>query len=216
MVDICLLGCGGGMPMPFRSLSSTILNFKGRKILIDCGEGTQVSMKIAGTGFKDIDLICITHCHGDHIVGLPGLLATIGNSGRIQPLTIIGPSGITEVVNGLRVIAKYLPYEINIIENPKEVKFDINKEKLELSKENGQLILSCLDVEHSSPCLGYSFYFKRDRKFSLEKAEENNVPKVLWNKLQKGNNEKIIYDGKTYKKEMVLGEERRGIKLSLI
>ena len=56
MVDICLLGCGGGMPMPFRSLSSTILNFKGRKILIDCGEGTQVSMKIAGTGFKDIDL----------------------------------------------------------------------------------------------------------------------------------------------------------------
>ena len=216
MVDICLLGCGGGMPMPFRSLSSTILNFKGRKILIDCGEGTQVSMKIAGTGFKDIDLICITHCHGDHIVGLPGLLATIGNSGRIQPLTIIGPSGITEVVNGLRVIAKYLPYEINIIENPKEVKFDINKEKLELSKENGQLILSCLEVEHSSPCLGYSFYFKRDRKFSLEKAEENNVPKVLWNKLQKGNNEKIIYDGKTYKKEMVLGEERRGIKLSLI
>ena len=207
MVDICLLGCGGGMPMPFRSLSSTILNFKGRKILIDCGEGTQVSMKIAGTGFKDIDLICITHCHGDHIVGLPGLLATIGNSGRIQPLTIIGPSGITEVVNGLRVIAKYLPYEINIIENPKEVKFDINKEKLELSKENGQLILSCLEVEHSSTCLGYSFYFKRDRKFSLEKAEENNVPKVLWNKLQKGNNEKIIYDGKTYKKEMVLGKK---------
>lgn len=216
MVDICLLGCGGGMPMPFRSLSSTILNFKGRKILIDCGEGTQVSMKIAGTGFKDIDLICITHCHGDHIVGLPGLLATIGNSGRIQPLTIIGPSGITEVVNGLRVIAKYLPYEINIIENSKEVKFDINKEKLELSKENCQLILSCLEVEHSSTCLGYSFYFKRDRKFSLEKAEENNVPKVLWNKLQKGNNEIIIYDGKTYKKEMVLGEERRGIKLSLI
>ena len=216
MVDICLLGCGGGMPMPFRSLSSTILNFKGRKILVDCGEGTQVSMKIAGTGFKDIDLICITHCHGDHIVGLPGLLATIGNSRRIQPLTIIGPSGITEVVNGLRVIAKYLPYEINIIENPKEVKFDINKEKLELSKENCQLILSCLEVEHSSPCLGYSFYFKRDRKFSLEKAEENNVPKVLWNKLQKGNNEIIIYDGKTYKKEMVLGEERRGIKLSLI
>ena len=216
MVDICLLGCGGGMPMPFRSLSSTILNFKGRKILIDCGEGTQVSMKIAGTGFKDIDLICITHCHGDHIVGLPGLLATIGNSGRIQPLTIIGPSGITEVVNGLRVIAKYLPYEINIIENPKEVKFDINKEKLELSKENCQLILSCLEVEHSAPCIGYSFYFKRDRKFSLEKAEENNVPKVLWNKLQKGNNEIIIYDGKTYKKEMVLGEERRGIKLSLI
>ena len=105
MVDLCLLGCGGGMPMPFRNLSSTLLNFKGRKILIDCGEGTQVSMRIVGWGFKSIDVICITHCHGDHIVGLPGLLSTIGNSGRIEPLTIIGPEGITEAVNELRVIA---------------------------------------------------------------------------------------------------------------
>ena len=69
MVDIALLGCGGGMPMPNRFLSSTIINYKGRKILIDCGEGTQVSMRILGTGFKSIDLICITHGHGEHIVG---------------------------------------------------------------------------------------------------------------------------------------------------
>ena len=82
MVDLCLLGCGGGMPMPFRNLSALLINFKGRKILIDCGEGTQVSMRIIGWGFKSVDVICITHCHGDHIVGLPGLLATIGNSGR--------------------------------------------------------------------------------------------------------------------------------------
>ena len=98
MVDISLLGCGGGMPMPSRFLASTLINYKGKKILIDCGEGTQVSMKILGTGFKAIDLICITHGHGDHIVGLPGLLATIGNSGRVEPLTIIGPDGIKNII----------------------------------------------------------------------------------------------------------------------
>ena len=77
------------MPMPNRFLSATLLSYKGRKILIDCGEGTQVSMRICNTGFKTIDVICITHIHGDHIVGLPGLLGTIGNSGRTEPITII-------------------------------------------------------------------------------------------------------------------------------
>ena len=216
MVDLCLLGCGGGMPMPFRNLSATLLNFKGRKILIDCGEGTQVSMRMVGWGFKSIDVICITHCHGDHIVGLPGLLATMGNSGRIEPLTIIGPEGITEAVDGLRVIARYLPYEVNIIENPKEVNLNVTKENIEIVETKGQIKINVLEIDHSSPCLGYSFYFKRDRKFSLEKAEKNNVPKVLWNKLQKGQEEIILYEGKEYKKEMVLGDERRGIKLSLI
>ena len=105
MGDLCLLGCGGNMPMPYRNLSATLLNFKGRKILIDCGEGTQVSMRMIGWGVKSIDVICITHCHGDHIIGLTGLLSTIANSGREKPLTIIGPEGITEVVKGLTVIA---------------------------------------------------------------------------------------------------------------
>ena len=111
---------------------------------------------------------------------------------------------------------RYLPYEVNIIENPKEVNLNVNKENLDVVNENGQIKLSTLEVDHSSPCLGYSFYFNRDRKFSVEKAEGNNVPKVLWNKLQKGNEEFIIYKGREYKKEMVLGDDRKGIKLSLI
>jgi len=203
MVDISLLGCGGGMPVPNRFLSSTLINYMGRKILIDCGEGTQVSMKILGTGFKAIDIICITHGHGDHIVGLPGLLATIGNSGRVDPLTIIGPVGIEEIIKGLRVIVPYLPYEIKIIENPRDTITLI---------EN--ISISTLELDHSAPCLGYSFYIKRKPRFDLEAAMTNNVPKILWNKLQKGEN--IIHEGREYEPNMVLGKERRGIKFSLI
>lgn len=200
--------------MPTRNLSATLINFKGRKILIDCGEGTQVSMRLVGWGFKSLDVICITHYHGDHIVGLPGLLSTIGNSGKTNPLTIIGPSGITDVINGLRVIAQYLPYDINIIENPTYISFDLTNQGIIVNNESGQIDLQMLELDHSSPCLGYSFYFKRDRKFNLKKAEENNIPKIFWNRLQKG--EKIIHEGKEYNKDMVLGEERRGIKISLI
>lgn len=203
MVDISLLGCGGGMPVPNRFLSATLINYMGRKILIDSGEGTQVSMKILGTGFKSIDIICITHGHGDHIVGLPGLLATIGNSGRVEPLTIIGPDGIEDIIKGLRVIVPYLPYEINIIENPRDTITLI---------EN--ISISTLELDHSAPCLGYSFYIKRKPRFDLEAAMTNNVPKILWNKLQKGEN--IIHEGREYEPNMVLGKERRGIKFSLI
>jgi ribonuclease Z len=208
MVDLLLLGCGGGMPMPNRFLSATLLSYKGRKILIDCGEGTQVSMRISNTGFKTIDIICITHIHGDHIVGLPGLLGTIGNSGRTEPLIIVGPEGISDTINKLRVIASWLPYEIYIIENPKE--------PLETNKYiNLDVQILTIELEHSSPCLGYSFYFKRQHKFDVEKATQNNVPKILWGRLQKGE-EKINLEGIEYTNEMVLGNERKGIKISII
>ena len=214
MVDIALLGCGGGMPIPERYLSSLLINYQGRKILLDCGEGTQVSMKMLGWGFKTIDIICITHGHADHIMGLPGILLTIGNSGRTMPITIIGPAGITNIIKGLMVVAPYLPYDLNILENPQQplkVQCSTNINNTS-SEEFHDLIISTLELDHSTNCLGYSFYFRRKPKFNLENAIANEIPKMFWNRLQK--NETVINKGKTYLPSMVLGSERTGIKLS--
>lgn len=218
MVDIALLGCGGGMPAPQRFLSSLLINYKGRKILIDCGEGTQVSMKMLGWGFKSIDMICITHLHGDHVFGLFGLLSTVGNSGRTEPITIIGPEGIMDFMKALRIVLPYVPFDINVIEASKErLKIKVQKDGMNVMKsQNGfsEIEISAIELEHSIECLGYSFYFDRRPKFDVDAAEKNNIPKRFWSRLQK--NETIIDEGKIYLPGMVLSEKRRGIKLSFI
>ena len=207
MIDLTLLGCGGNVPMPNRFLSSLFINYKGRKMLIDCGEGTQVAMKKYNCGFKTIDLILITHLHGDHIIGLIGLLQTMGNSGKTDDLTIVGPVGITDAMNAIKVLVEYLPYRVYVIENPKE-KFSLEHDILK------DIDISTIDLEHSTECIGYSLYFKRKAKFDRQKAMSNEVPQILWKKLQE--QDTVIYNDKTYYSSIVLGDERKGIKLSFI
>lgn len=216
MVDLTLLGTGGCMPLPDRNLSAAFFNYKGHKILIDCGEGTQVSMKKARTGFKNIDVICITHWHGDHIIGLPGILSTIGNSGRLEPITLIGPVGIKNIVDSMRIIVPYLPYDLNIIEcEEAEIGFKCTNEGLiVINDENKDIKISTMKAEHSIPCIAYRFDIIRKAKFDVEKAIKNNVPKGIWSSLQK--NDSVEFEGKVYKNDMVLGEERKGIRISFI
>lgn len=206
MVNLTLLGCGGNVPLPNRFLSSLFMNFNGRKILVDCGEGTQVSMKMNGCGFKDIDLICITHTHGDHIIGLIGLLSTMGNSERKKPVTIVGPVGIKEAMDAIQVLIT-LPYKLNIIENPKGIFSLVDPILSDLSIET-------IELEHSTECIGYNFYFARHPKFNVEKAQQNNVPRKYWNMLQKGMT--IMDEDVNYTPDMVLGDDRKGIKISMI
>ncbi len=220
MIDIAFLGTGGNMPLPHRFLSSLLISYKGRKILIDCGEGTQVSMRMLKWGFKSIDLILITHEHGDHILGLPGLLSTIGNSGREEPVTIIGPAGIKKIIEGLLLSIKYSPFDIQIVEvGEQTLALDFTEEGVSIREgmENDDfcdLIISTLELDHSVACLGYSLYVPRKPKFSVDKANANGVPKEIWKKLQNGKS--IVYEGVYYEPGMVLEGKRRGIKISYI
>ncbi|MDP4180156.1 MAG: ribonuclease Z [Bacillota bacterium] len=204
MLDICLLGTGGMMPLPERWLSSVLLRYNGKMILTDCGEGTQIIMRKAEWGFKEIEAICLTHYHADHVSGLPGLLLTIGNSGREENLVIIGPKGLKNLVECLTVISPQLPFGIELIEIE-------NNKGCEIL-QNG-VIVEYLSVDHNIPCFSYSFNIKRQGKFDPERAKKEGIPQRFWSMLQRG--EIIKDDGRTFLPEMVLGEERKGLKVSI-
>lgn len=157
MLDVCLLGTGGMMPLPYRWLTSLLVRYNGSSLLIDCGEGTQIAIKEKGWSFKPIDVICFTHYHGDHISGLPGLLLTMGNADRTEPLTLIGPKGLERVVNSLRVIAPELPFQIKYIEitQPEQI-FEMNGYRLKAFR-----------VNHNVTCYGYTMEIDRAGKFDV-------------------------------------------------
>ena len=201
MLDVCLLGTGGMMPLPNRWLTSLMLRYNGSGLLIDCGEGTQVTIRQKGWRVHGLDVICFTHYHGDHISGLPGLLLSMGNAQRTEPVTLIGPRGLTKVVNALRTIAPELPYELNFIElTEKEHTININGYEI-----------CAFRVNHNVVCYGYVVKINRAGKFMPDKAKELNIPIKYWSVLQKG--EVVEFDGEVFTPDMVLGDERKGIKL---
>lgn len=212
MLGVTLLGTGGSIPLPNRYLSSALIEYKGRKILMDAGEGTGVSIREIHSGFKNIDVICITHLHGDHVIGLQGILGTISNTGRKDPITIIGPEGIKDVMKGFRVIMPWLSYDINIIENPNPLNsIVINNEYI-----HGELSISVLPVLHTRPNFAYRVDLKRSPKFNVQKAIENNVPRQIWKKLQLSESDYIVFNGNKYYKKMVLGDSRDGLRVSWV
>ena len=201
MLDVCLLGSGGMMPLPYRWLTALMTRYNGSSLLIDCGEGTQIAIKEKGWSFKPIDIICFTHFHGDHISGLPGLLLTMGNAERTEPLTLVGPKGLERVVSALRVIAPELPFPIRFIE------LSGAEEELRL----GGYVIRAFRVNHNITCYGYSLEIERAGKFRLDRALELGIPKPFWNKLQKG--ETVEDGGRIYTPDMVMGERRKGSKV---
>ena len=202
MLDICLAGTGGMMPLPYRWLTSLMLRYEGSQILIDCGEGTQIALKKRGWSFKPIDIICITHFHADHISGLVGLLLTMGNAERTEPVTMIGPRGLEKVVNSLRIVAPELPFPIEFIE---------------LSEPSATItvrdyVITAYKVQHAIPTYGYAVEIPRAGRFQVERAQALGLPVTYWSRLQKG--ETVEFEGETYYPEMVMGPPRKGLKVA--
>ena len=204
MLDLCLLGTGGMMPLPYRWLTSLMLRYNGSSLLIDCGEGTQITIREKGWSFNPIDIICITHFHGDHISGLPGILLAMGNAERTEPLTMIGPKGLEKVVRSLRIIAPELPFEIRFIE--------LTSPQQQI-RMNGYVI-DAFRVNHRITCYGYSISIERTGLFDVQRAKEQQIPLQYWSRLQKG--ETIQTEEKTYTPDMVLGPARKGIKICYV
>src|SRR5215212_11013301 len=109
MIDFLLLGTGAMMPLQGRWLSSLLVRCEGQITLFDCGEGTQIPWRTSNWSFRQTGAICLSHLHADHVAGLPGILHSLANSDRTEPLSIYGPVETSFVVEGLRRIAPHLP-----------------------------------------------------------------------------------------------------------
>lgn len=201
MLDLCLLGTGGMMPLPNRYLTSLLLHYNGHSVLIDCGEGTQIALRKHGCSVKPIDLILLTHFHADHIAGLPGLLLAMGNSDRTEPVTIAGTHGIDRIVRAVRVIAPELPFEVRTIEISGN----------EGSFQSHGMDISYFKLRHRVTCYGWEIRIRRQGRFDVERARALDIPLELWNPLQKGKT--CEYEGRILTPDMVLGKERKGLKV---
>jgi ribonuclease Z len=204
VLDIALVGTGGMMPLPNRWLSSVLFRYANHLVLFDCGEGTQISLRALGWGIKAIDLVVISHLHGDHIAGLPGLLLTQGNSGRTEPVDVLGPPGLTDAVDKLRVIAPYLPFEVRCRDLGPGDTFEL-----------GGLHGTCAPGEHHVPCLAYRLEVPRGRAFLPDQARRLGIPVAHWRALQ--HEETVTWDGHhTAKPDQVLGPPRRGLAVAVV
>ena len=170
--------------------------------MIDCGEGTQIALKEKGWSPKPVDVICFTHFHADHISGLPGMLLTMGNAERTEPLLLVGPKGLSRVVMSLRVIAPELPFAVDCMELT-EAEHILHFDGFHIE---------AFKVNHNVPCYGYSIVVERTGKFQMDQALALGIDKRFWNRLQKG--EKIDTGDRILTPEMVLGPPRRGLKVT--
>ena len=190
------------MPLPERRLAALLMRIRGRLLLVDCGEGTQVAIRESGFSLARIDTICITHFHADHLAGLPGLLLTMGTSGRTDPVRIIGPKHTQMVVQCLCVIAQALPFELTF----EEVDSDCHPGSFQEAQ------LHAFALHHTIPCLGYRFTLDRPGKFDPARALASGIPVEYWRRLQCG--ETVRAGQTTYTPEMVLGPARPGISVA--
>ena len=200
---VTMIGTAASVPTSARGTAATLVSRGGERWLIDCGEGTQRQLLRSGQGLIDLDLILITHLHGDHYLGLPGLFKTYGLRGRERPLELIGPRGLFRLMDTLRPIIGRLPFPVDLeeIDEPGPA---------EAVRGDGFRIVA-FPTRHSVPSLGYALVEDaRPGAFDLGAARALGVPEGPdFGVLQRGG-EVTTPEGRTVRPQEVLGEPRRG------
>ncbi len=201
-MELIFLGTSSALPTKDRNHSAVALKAFGEIILLDCGEGTQRQMTRARVSPMKINKILITHFHGDHFLGLPGLIQSMAFRGRKNPIHIFGPVGTSKIINYIKNLGYF------------KLSFPIHTYELDsgLVIENGDYTISCCPTKHTIPNLAYSIEEKRSPKFLLDKAAALGVkPGPDFGKLQAGI--PVNLKDKTILPEQVLGEKRKGRRI---
>lgn len=198
--DVVFVGTSGSVPTARRGAPAILVRRGGDRFLVDCGEGTQRQLLRSAVGLLDVPEILLTHFHGDHFLGLPGLLKTLALRGREVPLTIHGPGGLKELIHALRRVIGRLSYEVTLVElEPGDL------------LQRGDLRIEALAVDHGVEALGYAFVEEsRPGRFDVEAARALGVPEGrAWGELQRGVSVQLE-GGVTVSPSDVLGEARSG------
>lgn len=200
LMKIVFLGTGGGMPSRRRGLPSIAISYAGDALLFDCGESTQRQLMFSGIGFKRDFKIFITHLHGDHVLGLPGLLYTMSMLDRSDPVEIYGPRDTSDVLRSLLVTTNYttgFPVEIHEVDGG-------------LVCSTREYSVEAMGTDHTTFSLAYKLK-ERDRpgRMRVEFLESIGLPRgPLWGRLQRGR--PVYYKGRLIRPEEAVGPPRRG------
>ncbi len=202
-MQIVFLGTSGSWPTPKRNVSAVAIKRGPEVILFDCGEGTQRQFMQSTLSFMQISRVFITHFHGDHFLGLPGMVQSMSMNGRGAPLEVYGPQGIERLVTDLLSLGYFTPgFAVKAKELPPGADVDC-----------GEYVVRGFAAVHTVPCMSYVLEEKaRPGRFSLEKAKALGIPEgPLYSRLQEG--QEVTVGTRTIPPGEVLGPPRRGRKI---
>lgn len=186
-IELAFLGTSQAVPTAKRNHTAILLRYKDESILVDCGEGTQRQFRIAGINPCKLTRILITHWHGDHVLGIPGLLQTLALNGYNKTLQIYGPKGTK----------RFVDFIYNLFIFGGKIKIEVKEIESGIFLKTKDFTIEALPLNHSARCLAYSFKEADKRKIDVKKIKKFGLQGALIGKLQRGEN--VTLKGKTIK-----------------